>query len=210
MMDKNTFGTRERALLLALMAGGGTASNPELRARVGDAIDGAPRRRFNELHLVVSEKEGRAFRHELTEEGWAWCVAELSGTSPARGGPAWRTLYTVLGLLGDYLEAADISLGDLVLTARASKDETDLSERIRDAYWKVAAKPQEWVLLTRVRPLLGGVSRADVDEALRRMEQLPDVHLAPEADQKTLLGEDREAAVSVGGVKKHLLAIEAR
>ncbi|GAB3277794.1 hypothetical protein GCM10027589_03710 [Actinocorallia lasiicapitis] len=209
-MDKNTFGTRERSLLLALMALGGTASNPELRALIGDAIDGAPRRRFNELHLVRSEKEGRAFRHELTDEGWAWCAAELSGIAPDRGGSLGKALYVVLELLRDYLDAADLSLGDLVLTARGPREEADLPALIRDAYWQVAAKPREWVLLTRLRPLLTAVPRTEIDDALRVMEQLPDVHLVPEADQKTLLDEDREAAVSVGGVKKHLLAIEAR
>ncbi|MQY03698.1 hypothetical protein [Actinomadura macrotermitis] len=212
-MDEPGFGTRERALLLGLMTLGGAATNPELRDHIGDAIDGAPRRRFNALGLVDSEREGRAFRNELTEEGWAWCVAELSGTAPARGGSLGRTLYAVLGLLGDYLDAADLSLGELVLTARepaAETAETDLPALIRDAYRRVATRPQEWVLLTKVRPLLGGAPRQAVDEALRRMEQEPDVHLAPEADQKTLREQDREAAVSVGGVSKHLLSIEAR
>src|SRR5690606_428763 len=77
---------RERALMLALMTLGGSASNPELDRRLGDTLDGAPRRRLNSSGLVTSEKQGRAYHHTLTEDGWAWCVAELSGTAPARGG----------------------------------------------------------------------------------------------------------------------------
>ncbi|MDF5753099.1 hypothetical protein [Spongiactinospora sp. TRM90649] len=209
-MENTDFGTRERALLLGLMALGGSASNLELRDRFGDTLNGKIRVRLNAQALVESEKAGRTFHHTLTDDGWAWCAAELANTAPARGGAVWRTLYGVLGLLRGYLDAKDLSLAEFVVTARREKaPRTDLSEVIRDAYWRLAREPQDWVLLTRLRPLLGDASRDDVDDALRRMERLPDVHLAPEADQKTLTDDDRKAAVPVSGVHKHLLAIEA-
>ncbi|MFI7617147.1 hypothetical protein ACIBP6_38560 [Nonomuraea terrae] len=210
-MENTAFATRERALLLGLMTLGGSASNPDLKAHIGYALDGAARTRMNKLGLVASDKPGRAYHHTLTEDGWAWCVEELSGTAPAKTGSLGRTLYQVLDLLRGYLDASDLSLAEFVVKARG--DETpqdDLTQAIRDAYWRLAREPQDWVLLTRLRPCLGDAPRAEVDEALRRMERLPDVHLAPEADQKTLTGADREAAVLVSGIRKHLLAIEAR
>ena len=299
-MENTTFGTRERALLLGLMTLGGEASNPELRDHIGDALDGAARRKALSLGLVEGEKRGRSFHHKLTDKGWAWCVAELSNTPPARGGSFARTLYAVLATLDGYLDATDLSLGEFITTAlkataaplpadpeaddtlgalaaggadvAASSSSglaalafdasaasgtdlaastatvgtatvsaatvgtvastaavgavastaamgtagtatqgagTDLAGLVRDAYWRLAREPQDWVSLTRLRPLLGNASRQEVDETLRRMERLPDVHLVPEADQKTLTGDDRAAAVLVGGVSKHLLAIEA-
>jgi hypothetical protein len=212
-VDKITFGTRERALLLGLMSMGGTATNPGLRDHIGDVIDGVPRRKLNELRMVLSVREGRAYRHELLEEGWAWCAAELSQPAPARGGALTvRSTYAVFRYFDKYFDLMGVSLGDIanVIADAQAEAEADLPTLIRDAYRRVTAKPQEWVLLTKVRPLLGRVPRPAVDEALRLMQLLPDVHLAPEADQKILTEEDREAAVTVGGVPNHLLAIEAR
>ena len=76
-MTHNEFGTRERALLLALMALGGSASNAELKETANDTLNGEPRRRMNNLGLVTSVKQ-RAFHHELTEAGWGgWLVVHL-------------------------------------------------------------------------------------------------------------------------------------
>ncbi|WP_329087407.1 hypothetical protein [Streptosporangium sp. NBC_01469] len=86
----------------------------------------------------------------------------------------------------------------------------DVEERIRAAYRELAAKPGAWVSLTKVRPLLGEVARATVDEALVRMNRMPDVNIVPESNQKTLSREDRDAAVTIGAQEKHLLWIEAR
>ena len=61
--------------------------------------------------------------------------------------------------------------------------------------------------LARLRPLLGDVPRGQVDEALTRMERLPDVNIVPESNQKTLTPGDREAGVIIGGQEKHLLWI---
>ncbi len=225
-MEHIEFGTRERALLLTLMTLGGSASNPELKEHLKDTLDGEPRRRMNELGLVTSVKQ-RAFHHELTEAGWAWCVGELSASAPSRAGSLGRSLYCVLPMIRDFLNRADISLAEFAVArgvvppassegevapvhGSRDADEADLETRIRGAYWSLAKAPQDWVLLTAVRSLLGNAPRAEVDAVLKRMERLSDVHIAPEADQKTLTETDREAAVRIGGTSKHLLSIEAR
>ncbi|ROO89438.1 hypothetical protein EDD29_7132 [Actinocorallia herbida] len=221
------FGVPERALLLALMALGGSADNPTLKARVGTALDGASRRRLNDLKLVTSVKEGRAYRHTMEDAGWAWCAGEMSAEPPA-GSTLGRALYVVLGMLGEKLDRTDLSLAefvteDLVLDAEATGPEpveparvtarisdAELEERVRTAYLQVAARPGSWVPLTAVRPLLGDAPRDQVDDVLRRMERGADVFIAPEADQKSLTDQDRAAAVRVGDRDKHLLAIEVR
>jgi hypothetical protein len=83
----------------------------------------------------------------------------------------------------------------------------DLEARIRAAYAELAPRPGSWVGLARLRPLLGDVPRAQADEALIRMERLPDVNIVPESNQKTLTPGDREAGVIIGGQEKHLLWI---
>jgi len=85
----------------------------------------------------------------------------------------------------------------------------DVEQRIRAAYRELATKPDAWVSLTRLRPLLGEVPRATVDETLVRMNRMKDVNIVPEANQKMLSKEDRDAAVTIGEQEKHLLWIEA-
>jgi hypothetical protein len=208
-------GTRERALLLALMALGGEASNPQLQDAVNDTLAGRSRLLLNERGLVVSRKVGRAFAHELTEAGWDWCLAELTAPPPPRAGALGRTLYCLLPVISAYLDHADISLAELIVPPVAGAAEegptvaTDLEGQVRRAYWKLARRPQDWVLLTAVRPLLGDAPHEEVDAVLQRMERLPDVFIAPEANQKMLTKADWEAAVRIGGTPKHLLSIEA-
>lgn len=92
----------------------------------------------------------------------------------------------------------------------ASGSETDLVARIRAAYADLAREPGAWVSLTKLRPLLGDAPRADVDEALRQMNRMPDVNIVPESNQKALTPQDRDAAVNIGDQDKHLLWIGAR
>ncbi|MEU8038375.1 hypothetical protein [Streptosporangium sp. NPDC049078] len=85
----------------------------------------------------------------------------------------------------------------------------DVEQRIRAAYRELATKPDAWVSLTKLRPLLGEVPRATVDETLIRMNRMKDVNIVPESNQKMLSKQDREAAVTIGEQEKHLLWIEA-
>ncbi|MBB2746265.1 UNVERIFIED_ORG: hypothetical protein FHR35_006133 [Microbispora rosea subsp. rosea] len=85
----------------------------------------------------------------------------------------------------------------------------DIETMIRKAYAQLADKPNAWVSLTRLRPLLGDAPRDEVDAAFRRMIGLPDVRLVPESNQKMLTDEDRSAAVVIGDQAKHLILIGA-
>ncbi|GAA0389142.1 hypothetical protein GCM10009530_45300 [Microbispora corallina] len=85
----------------------------------------------------------------------------------------------------------------------------DVEALIREAYRRLADGPNAWVGLARIRPLLGGATREDVDAVLRRMIGLPDVHIVPFDNQKALTPDDRDAAVVIGDQAKHLLMIGA-
>lgn len=85
----------------------------------------------------------------------------------------------------------------------------DIETLIRKAYAQLADRPNAWVSLTQLRPLLGDAPRDVVDAVLCHMIGLPDVRLVPWENQKTLTQEDREAAVVIGDQPKHRIWIGA-
>jgi hypothetical protein len=86
----------------------------------------------------------------------------------------------------------------------------DIEARIRTAYTELAREPGTWVSLTKIRPLLGDATRAEVDDVLTLMNRMAGVNIVPESNQKTLTQQDRDAAVTIGDQAKHFLSIEVR
>jgi hypothetical protein len=188
---------RERAILLALMAEAREVTNAELRAVAGLALDGAPRRRLNDRKLVTSRKVGRVFAHELTDDGAAWCTAEMSEPVPPRAGYLGGALYALLAGLG----RSGRPLHEIF--------RPDVEKQIRGAYDRLATAAGDWVGLAALREELFGVPRTEVDGELERMASTPGVHVQAESNQKALTDADRAAAVHFGGDDRHLLMIEA-
>ncbi|MEU8193667.1 hypothetical protein AB0C10_07785 [Microbispora amethystogenes] len=91
----------------------------------------------------------------------------------------------------------------------AAHSSDDIETMIRKAYAQLADKPQAWVSLTQLRPLLGDAPRDKVDATLRQMIAQPDVRIVPWESQKSLSQEDRDAAVLIGGQPKHRILIGA-
>lgn len=203
----------ERAVLIVLMAESRPVANPELAA-LGPALDKPGRDKLNALGLIESERIKGRYVHELTDRGWALCRDIVAAGPPPRStGPA-KTLYTVLGALGRYLQRSEVSLAELFWPAEAetSEDETPgretLEDRVRAAYARLAPRPGGWVRLAELRAALGD-ARGDVDTALTALSRAPGVSVIPEEDQKKLTPDDRAAAVMIGDRPKHLIAIEA-
>jgi hypothetical protein len=191
---------RERATLLTLMAEARELTNVELRAVAGFTLDGQPRRRLNEQKLVTSRKVGRGLAHELTDDGWAWCAAELSADRPARTGYLGGACYALLAGLGRRFAQSGQQLSDLF--------QPDVEQQIRSAYRQLVKAPGEWVGLADLREKLFGVPREAVDAELDRMASSQGVHIQAESNQKALTEADRAAAVRFGGDERHLLMIE--
>ena len=203
----------ERAVLIVLMAESRPVANPELAA-LGPALDKPGRDKLNALGLIESERVKGRYVHELTDRGWALCRDIVAAGPPPRStGPA-KTLYTVLGALGRYLQRSEVSLAELFWPAEAEtlEDETPggetLEDRVRAAYARLAPRPGGWVRLAELRAALGD-ARGDVDTALTALSRAPGVSVIPEEDQKKLTPDDRAAAVMIGDRPKHLIAIEA-
>ncbi len=186
----------ERAALLTLMAEARELTNAELHDVAGLRLQGVTRRRLNDRKLVTSRKVGRSFAHELTDDGAAWCTAELTEPVPARAGSMGGALYAVLaGLARSGQRLHEVF-------------RPDVEKQIRGAYARLAA-PGAWVGLVALREELFGVPRDAVDAELERMASTPGVHVQAETNQKALTEADRAAAVRFGGDDRHMIMIEA-
>lgn len=201
----------ETLILLTLLAEARPVTSTDLKA-LGPELRAESRRKLNRLGLVSTDTSVRPYAHELTDAGWARCRQEFGAETPPRVAPPVRTVYTLLRALGRHFDRADLQLYEVFTPVTEVDVSVDapapLEDRIRAAYRNLARRPGAWVSLTRLRPALIGATTADVDRELVRMNRLPDVHLTPEANQKALTDDDRAAAVVVGDVDNHLLAIE--
>lgn len=205
MNDRLT--SQDISALFTLMAVAREIDNTELEEVTGIRITGDVRRRLNDLGLVDSTRTGnKPYVHDLTDKGWVRCRYELKARRPSRPGYYGYAFFAVLNGLDRYLgrerrELADVFQPDVDGAA-------DLETRIRLAYRKLAPKPGDWVHLAKLRPLLNGASREDIDGVLKALGRKQEVTLAPNPDRKAVTADDRAAAVRIGGDDNHLIAIE--
>ena len=223
-MSRDELTARQRAVLFALLGEARQVANPELKELIGVALDGAERRQLNDRKLVESTKVGRAFAHELSDAGWRWCAQELAAAPSGRGSSLERAHYLVFGVFARYLDAAGLSLANIVRPAReeagqeASKGDReddgddargdDPAARIEAGYRSLAAGPGEFVSLRDLRQRLSDVPRPDLDAALAALFTAQRINLIPQSNQRALAEADRAAALRIGGEHKHLISIE--
>jgi hypothetical protein len=209
---------RQRAVLFALLGEARQVANPELEQLIGVRLDGAERRDLNDRRLVESTRAGRAFAHELSDAGWRWCAQELAAAPTGRGSSLERAHYRVFAVFARYLDAAGLSLADIVrpeaeaeaaeAAAGAGAAEADLTACIEAGYRSLAASSGEFVSLRELRLRLPGRSRPDVDAALAALFTAQRINLIPQSNQRALSDADRDAALRIGGECKHLISIE--
>jgi hypothetical protein len=199
----------ERATLFALMAQGREVSNAELEKVYKIKLDADSRNKLNRDGLIVSVKppKNKPFIHELTDKGWAWVRKEFTQPPPPRTGSLVAALYGVLATLGGGLDRRGLTLADL-LDNSSNGSGQKLPDRILSAYRQLARRPQDWVYLSELRPLISGVSKAQVDGALKEMYREKMIRLTLEEDQKSLTKPQRDAAVRIGVDDMHLIAME--
>lgn len=209
-MASNRLSAKERAALLALLTEPEGLSNPELERRVGFRLDGKERRRLNDLRLVDSRKQGRAYAHELSDKGWRWCWDEfLAGPGP-RPGSIERAVYALLPFVRRYVEGHGESLGDLIAPGTGGTPDLDAESLVEAGYRALAGEPGAFVRLAELRGKLGDTPRAKTDAALDRMYRAQRINLIPQSNRRELTQADHESAVRIGGEDKHLISIEPR
>ena len=223
-MSRDDLTARQRAVLFALLGEARQVANPELEQLIGVRLDGAERRDLNDRRLVESTRAGRAFAHELSDAGWRWCAHELAAAPAGRGSSLERAHYRVFAVFARYLDAAGLSLADVVRpeaetagaeaeaeAAGAEAAEVDLTACIEAGYRSLAAGSGEFVSLRELRlrlTELTGRPRPDVDSALAALFTAQRINLIPQSNQRALSDADREAALRIGGESKHLISIE--
>jgi hypothetical protein len=168
------------------------------------------RLRDNGLIKVRQERKGGPAFLELTDRGWARGIAEFGQPVPPRAGSAGAALYAILETLGRFIKRSDIAPADFFIGPEEPEGievAPDLESLIRKAYGEVAPESGAWVTLDKLRQAIGPAPRNEVDAALIRLNQAPDVRLIPESNQKVLTDAVRAAAVSIGNQDKHAIAI---
>ena len=164
-MSRDDLTVRQRAVLFALLGEARAVANPELEQLIGVRLDGAERRDLNDRRLVESTRAGRAFAHELSDAGWRWCAQELAAASARRGSSLERAHYRVFAVFARYLDAAGLSLANIVrpeaeAEAEAETEaEADLTACIEAGYRSLAAGSGEFVSLRELRLRLPGRPR---------------------------------------------------
>jgi hypothetical protein len=214
-MPQDELSARDRAVLIALLSQGRKVSNPELKQLIGFSLDGEARRRLNDAKLVESDKQGRAYVHELSDYGWRWCGEHLASRGHPRETSLERAHRIFFGVFARYMNAAGLSLANVVTLSQApcpagrhERNATmDLPTRVEDACLALAAHRGAFVKLRELRLCFTDVPRADLDAVLTAMYAGQRANLVPQSNQQALTAADREAAVRVGGEYKHLISI---
>ncbi len=187
--------------MLALMAEARELTNAELFAVAGVTLDGKPRLKLNKLGLVVSERVGRGFVHELTERGAKWCIEEFTRPRPAKSGSFGGALYVVLAGLHRHLVSSGQVLSDIF--------QPDVPGQILRKYAEITKGKPDQVRLAELRGRLPHIPPSDFAVAVITLADHDGVHVRAEADRKTLTDDDHAAAVTLGGTARHLLTVEA-
>ncbi|WP_328645710.1 hypothetical protein OHS58_38910 [Amycolatopsis sp. NBC_00348] len=198
-----------RAALLVLMTLGDAASNSQIRETCGFVIKKPVRDELVE-HEYVTLRPGphNSIIHELTEDGWAACRDELRAAAPTGADRGYRVLYSVVNLFERHLTTTKTTLADVLLAnVEPPAPKIDVDAEIRAAYQALTGEPGSWLKLAKLRDKLA-LPQAAVDEALLRLDLLPEVQLISEVSQKNISDADRKAAVHIGNQDKHLIAIK--
>lgn len=196
-----TYSTQARAALMQLMLEDRPIPHKELGEHFKIKLPPKVREPLNDDELLSTSKEGGRLVHEITDKGIKWCMDDLvGGDAPTHSGPLARAHAEMLRRVIGFLHRR----GLLAEAVRSG----DLESLIRAAYNDLAAAPEDWIRLARIRPRLNGAGKSEVDDVLLEMMKTGTVHLAPDSNTKMLTAEDRAAAVRIGGEDLHLIAIE--
>jgi hypothetical protein len=200
------------AFLIILKAEGRELSNTEMKKTYQVTMVKGDYEKLNADGYVESATKGRPYRHVITEAGVKVLTDPLAIDEDQAEDGAKRTLRE------RQLWAALVAQQNENVRLRAGRNEAtpvrekpaDVDGRIRSAYAKLAGAPGDHVDLTALRSQLADVSKAELDKALVRLHDEPDVRLEPEPFGHRIGAEQRSAAVHIGGEDRHKLAIGLR
>ncbi|MGC4070605.1 MAG: hypothetical protein QM784_39235 [Polyangiaceae bacterium] len=210
----------KQALLLWRML---TATTEEerspMQSKAKPELKPAERAELLRVGFLELDKQKRGARLVLTDTAWAWASSdnhvELLKSNSAIGATALEGL---LRRLIPFLQAREISLGELFSETIAPKKERDaqdavaveeqslVKERVERACRELfARKPGTAIRLTQLRAQLKEVPRSAVDAELARLHAAGRIALYRDDNCAAVTTDDERAALSVGGEPRHLL-----
>ncbi len=197
------------AILLLLKNEKGEISNTELDNRYGFRLKGPIYAKLNGFGYVITNTQHRPYRHLLSQKGVNALSTQMVIDEEQVDATEKRTFRERVLWAALTAEHQKNAVGRTVEEV-PPPDTHSLDERVRAAYAEVATGLGEWVDLTAIRPLLPDVAKSELDTALEKMLDAPDVRLDPEVHRHRLGRKEREAAVRIGGEDRHKLAIGMR
>jgi hypothetical protein len=159
---------------------------------------------------VASETTRRPYRHAITAKGTKAVGGPLAIEEEPAERRSARERQLWAAIVAQQHEIVRLRARGNGATPTVAAEPVDLDFRIRAAYTKLADAPGDYVELTELRPLISGVSKAELDKALVRLHDAPDVRLEPEPFGHRIGAEERAAAVHIGGEDRHKLAVGLR
>lgn len=161
--------------------------------------------------FLEEEKRTRgAIYNTVTDTGWSWVAANMDADLPTRSTRGVQVLKRLLGRIGAFLSARELSLAELLALQperdgeggrRAEPD--DLESRIRDVHRRYAGRSwgsSDYVRLADLRRELPDVPREVLDQALFRLEEEGSIALYPLENPRDIGAEDRAASLVIGSV----------
>ena len=215
------YGPVQCAALITLAAVGGGLANPVLEKTHKIKMTRAHRealRRDGLLENTAPEMlpSGRkGLVHRLTDEGWRWLDSQTGLDVPKAAGALGQAAYALLGALQPAAQRAGGFRALLDGTSAPPPPAqpvqpappANLREQIRRAYHTLAKQPQDWVMLSSLRPHLAPAAKSEVDTILQRMFLDREIILTFNDDQGSLSAADRQAAIRIGVDDMHMLSM---
>jgi hypothetical protein len=201
------------AYLIILKAEGREIDNTEMYKLYGVRLISPDYLRLAAHGYVVSRTKPSPYRHVITGKGSRALADRLTvdqgqAKEGAKRSSGERQLFWAAMVAQQKLIARLLAKGNGAATV--TEETVDLDGRIRAVYTKLASAPGDYVNLTELRPLIDDVSKSELDKALMRLHDAPDVRLEPEPFGHRIGAKERSAAVHIGGEDRHKLAIGLR
>jgi len=160
----------------------------------------------------------------LTDKAWEWASTQEITALAQSTDPT--LLLTLIHKMQAYLQANKVSLAEFLAPPKAVSAAvapeaspadastlaaltTTLTDQIQAAYYKVSQG--QWnvrVRLADLRKHLAHTSKEAIDAALRQMQLNGQSVLMPLDDPKGIEAEDEDAAVNIGGDRRHIVYLK--
>ncbi len=188
--------------------------------------------------IDLDPPQARSQRIILTDKAWDWASENFELPLRTHPTQQERTLRALLTQLGAYLNAHELSLAEFIPTKSSATEgakeksstdqtsndiptnkvspdietdlETDIETRIRNTYLQMTdGEFSARVLLSKLRQHLTDFPREVVDKTLIAMQLARKLVLMSLNDPQEIQPADEQAAISVGGEKRHIVYLKS-